>query len=437
MPEPRIIPRRISAGVILVDPLGRVLMQLRDDDPAIMYPGHWGLTGGAGIEGETPEQTARREVTEETGLALERIEAFRAYYFSRNGKAAANTKAEGATPAKKPRARAADPAFEVYIFHAPCTTPAEDLVCGEGRELRFFSPIEAVALDIAYNHREVLSDFFASPAYAHYLRGAPFGVPTGDDEGIEPDEHFIHALDAGDPWFDALMAAIALWERPDEVFEGRQYRYLIGGEAFDWLVLAERLVAAAGQRIPGDEAERLLFEARAPADPDALAITPSPERLSDERLRDLIGESKHRAHLNYLYGVTVEEALQYAVELEVSKERGAANIKDPRGDEAAVDPVYERIYGRARADLVREFREAASLPHSQHMSLTEFREFMYWLFKYRVEKQEPARVASDTRKALAHLSAIEAAARRTKRTPRHAPAAPDAEADAVAAGGEM
>ena len=26
-----------------------------------------------------------------------------------------------------------------------------------------------------------------------------------------------------------------------------------------------------------------------------------------ERLRELIGETKHRAHLNYLYGVTVEE----------------------------------------------------------------------------------------------------------------------------------
>ena len=37
---------------------------------------------------------------------------------------------------------------------------------------------------------------------------------------------------------------------------------------------------------------------------------------------------------------------------------------------------------------------------------------MYWLFKYRVKNQEPARVASDTRKALAQLSAMEAAARR-------------------------
>ena len=56
---------------------------------------------------------------------------------------------------------------------------------------------------------------------------------------------FRTALDAGDPWFDALMRAIALWESPDETVDGRQYRYLIGGEAFDWLLLAERLLRGA------------------------------------------------------------------------------------------------------------------------------------------------------------------------------------------------
>ena len=91
MTEPRHHPRKISAGVILVDPDGRVLLQLRDDDPSIMFPGHWGITGGAGHGDETPEETARREVTEETGLTLGKIEPFKAYYFpsdaaSANGK---------------------------------------------------------------------------------------------------------------------------------------------------------------------------------------------------------------------------------------------------------------------------------------------------------------------------------------------------------------
>jgi hypothetical protein len=275
------------------------------------------------------------------------------------------------------------------------------MVCGEGRALRFFAPHELPALDVAYNHRDVLTEFFASPAYPRYLRGIPFGTGEGDAEDVDAIEHFRAALDAGDHWFDALMQAIALWERPQEQVDGRLYRYLVGGEAFDWLVLAERLVEEAGARVPEHEAERLLFDA-AP-----------PRPMDDDALRDLIGASKHRAHLNYLYGVTVEEALQYAVELELSKERRTVSIDD--SGEPVRDPVYERIYDRTRTDLLREFREQHDLALAPAISLAELREFMYWLFKYRVAHQEPARVASDTRKALAQLSQMEHAVRRARR----------------------
>ncbi len=392
MAEPRTQPRHISAGVILVDPQGRVLMQLRDDNPKIMFPGHWGLTGGAGHAGETPEHTARREIEEETGLQLASFEPFRAYYF-------AETKG-----GKKPQPGRAD--YEVYVFHAPCATPVEELVCGEGRELRFIAPDEFASLDVAYNHAEVLTDFFASPAYALYVSGAAF---EGGDAGetISPIERFVADLDAGSPWFETMMDAIAAWQQPDERVGERLYRYLVGGEAFDWLLLAERLLAEAGDRVPAGAAEALLFGG---VPPDAEG-----KPMDDQRLRALIGDAKHRAHLNYVYGVTVEEALQYAMELEVSKERTSVAIKDPRDDETPVDPVYERIYGQPCVALLREFGDERSLPRSPVVSLTEMREFLYWLFKYRVAHSEPARVASDTRKALAQLSAIEDSARRSRR----------------------
>src|SRR5262245_19970275 len=105
MTEPRSVPRHMSAGVILVDHEGRVLMQLRDDNPKIMYPNHWGLTGGAGLPGETPEQAARREVTEETGMTLGDMQPFRAYYFQ-----------DVVGGAKSAAARAkAD--YELYLYH--------------------------------------------------------------------------------------------------------------------------------------------------------------------------------------------------------------------------------------------------------------------------------------------------------------------------------
>ncbi|MNC93336.1 hypothetical protein D3C83_99420 [compost metagenome] len=73
----------------------------------------------------------------------------------------------------------------------------------------------------------------------------PFGEAGADDGAVmDPLEHFRSALATGEPWFEALMQTIGLWERPEEQVDGRQYRYLIGGEAFDWLLLAERLIAA-------------------------------------------------------------------------------------------------------------------------------------------------------------------------------------------------
>lgn len=407
MSEPRSYSRHISAGVILVDREGRVLMQLRDADDKIPFPAHWGITGGAARRGETPEQAARREVQEETGLTLGRIEPFRAYYFQEA--------AGGAKSSSKSRAD-----YELYLFHAPCGTPAEELVCGEGQQLRFLSPEEIAESPIAYNHAQVLEDFFATVAYARYITGAAFA----DDEDNDPLASFLSDIESGEAWFPAVMRAIAAWQRPEEVVGQRRYRYLIGGEAFDWLLLAERLIDAAGDAVPVDEAQRLLFEAQPPEDETLAGAMPNDNErrmIADERLRALIGDTKHRAHLNYLYGIIVEEALQYAVELEVSKERATVNIRDPRFDETAWDPVYQRIYGQPRLTLLRQFREEQGVPWTKHISLAELREFMYWLFKWRVKNQEPARVASDTRKALAQLSQMEAAVRRSRARADQAP----------------
>ena len=43
------------------------------------------------------------------------------------------------------------------------------------------------------------------------------------------------------------------------------------------------------------------------------------------------------------------------------------------------------------------------------MTLTESKEFLYWLFKYRMEHSDKVKVASDTHKALAHLKGVAAA----------------------------
>ena len=63
---------RDSAGVFLRHArTGDFLFHLRDDLPFIADPGMWSLIGGSIDEGESPEQAAKREVSEEIGITIE------------------------------------------------------------------------------------------------------------------------------------------------------------------------------------------------------------------------------------------------------------------------------------------------------------------------------------------------------------------------------
>lgn len=222
------------------------------------------------------------------------------------------------------------------------------------------------------------------------------------DEGTpepQPLHGFREAIKNGEDWFDALLEAIALWEMPEEETGGRHYRYLIGGEAFDWLLLAERLCEAADGAIPADEREALLFFGR------------PPRVLEEGELKRAIGDAKHAAHLNFVYGIMVEEALQLTVEEEVLKEQRSCIWN--QGERLGLEnQVFDRLYGRSHDELLAAYREERALPSGGKISYGDLRAFTYWLFKFRVNQSDPARVASDTRKALAQVSHLEAAARR-------------------------
>jgi hypothetical protein len=187
------------------------------------------------------------------------------------------------------------------------------------------------------------------------------------------------------------------WPAGEEEIDGRKYRYLIGGEAFDYLVLAERLIDELDVYIDERELDALLFHGHPPLE------------IEDEEFQTLIGTPKYQAYLNYLYGVVVEEALQVAVEEEVAKERHGY-VWSAGGSES--EPAFQRIYGRPQEELLQEFRKERALEATDSLQATDLKEFTYWLFKYRVRSHEGARVASDTRKGLVALSRVELAFRK-------------------------
>ena len=231
-----------------------------------------------------------------------------------------------------------------------------------------------------------------------------------DSASTDYEESFAsmrQAVAAGEHWYLALLKTMARWTLPEETVDDRYYRYLIGGEAFDWLVLAERLTDELDGLLPAAEREALLFHGQPPIEVD------------EEEFQRLIGTPKYQAYLNYLYGVTVEEALQLAVEEEIDKERhGYVWSLNSQGRGTA----FLRIYGREQQDLLREFQAQRGLEAIDSLQLTDLKEFTYWLFKYRVRTCDGARVASDTRKGLAALSRVEAAHRtRSQPDPADAP----------------
>ncbi|MFC2067981.1 hypothetical protein ACFLTP_03095 [Chloroflexota bacterium] len=196
------------------------------------------------------------------------------------------------------------------------------------------------------------------------------------------------AIKSGKHWYIALLEAIGLWVFAEETYNGRTYRYLVGGEAFDWHLLAERLCEAVDSLLPSNEKEALLFNEEPPF------------KLSIEKFKELIGCSKYHQYLNYFYGITVEEALLLGVYEEVRKERRALG---DHNEHHITNKVYRRVYGKAQATLLQCFRCEKNNPQLRVISLTELKEFTYWLFKYRLQDGDKDKIASDTKKALEQL----------------------------------
>ncbi|HEV2796216.1 MAG TPA: NUDIX hydrolase [Nocardioides sp.] len=138
---------RTFAGVVLVDPAGRILLQERDEHAPI-DPDRWGLAGGHVEAGEDFETAAYRELEEETGVRLP----------------AGTLALLGEFVVDHTRAHGAWDRMQVFVATTDLTDA--DIDCREGRRIVFVDPEVARGLDLTAAAADVLPAFLASRAYA-------------------------------------------------------------------------------------------------------------------------------------------------------------------------------------------------------------------------------------------------------------------------------
>jgi len=124
-----------GVSAILINPRGQVLLQQRDDNPAIRYPGHWSLFGGTIENSESPADAVAREVKEEIDYEMRNFGLFREFV--------QNNKRE-------------------FAYAGELTAGLDELTLSEGQGMNFFYPSQLKELQIRPDDKETLEQYFGA-----------------------------------------------------------------------------------------------------------------------------------------------------------------------------------------------------------------------------------------------------------------------------------
>ncbi len=133
-------------SALLIDQQGKLVIQLRDNKPGLLFPAHWATLGGAIEKGETPDDAMRRELEEEIEPAPP--VTFWCYF-------------EHSYRVHGEKRMVAN---HVYVGQLPCAL--EDIKLYEGQRLGAFAANEIDGLPVAYGLEIIFKAFFET--YAHH-----------------------------------------------------------------------------------------------------------------------------------------------------------------------------------------------------------------------------------------------------------------------------
>ena len=125
---------RPQCGLLIENKEGKVLLQLRDNNPDIPYPDCWGTFGRQVEDNESPEEAIKREIFEEIGYELSEPEYFGNFPFD---------------------------GYNIYMYRKIDIHLKLDCIkINEGQEGRFFSMEEIRETNCAFNCKDIVFAYY-------------------------------------------------------------------------------------------------------------------------------------------------------------------------------------------------------------------------------------------------------------------------------------
>ena len=182
-------------------------------------------------------------------------------------------------------------------------------------------------------------------------------------------------IENGTNWEKAVVDCISDWDISEEFYRGYKYKYWINNEAFDWMTLTERLGSAIKSYLSKKKYHELIFTGLLP------------NKSSYEYMKKIISKNKLSQMRNFYYGIIIEDLI-YIQKSQQYLKNSLYSINEYDG--------YEEIYGKNINLLFQQFAKNIKFTRQNTINLYTYKEFIYWLFKFRIKYSEKTKVASDT-----------------------------------------